>query len=77
MVQEHIADRIARKCRKAALLGSVVSMPVAIFGFGYMAKLLAQTAPVWVTVAVLVSLFVNLLGIASLIDTLQERTRQQ
>lgn len=68
-----LIDRTAKRLQWPFIVLAIASLPVFLFGVGYMFKLLFFTAPWWATLAVSVSWFIVLLGLASLLDQLELR----
>lgn len=68
-----LIDRTAKRLQWPFIVLAIASLPVFLFGVGYMFKLLFFAAPWWATLAVSVSWFTVLLGLASLLDQLELR----
>ena len=73
---EHIADRLTRKAAPALVASLHLSVPVGLMGYAWMVKAAMIAMPWWVFAPVIIAHLVFFLGIASLIDTLQERLSQ-
>lgn len=73
---EHIADRLTRKARPALIALLTLSVPVGAMGYAWMVKSAFLEMPGLVFAVVFSSHLVFFLGIASLIDKLQERLSQ-
>jgi Kef-type K+ transport system membrane component KefB len=55
----------------------LLSVPVFFLGLGYMLKLTIEHSPWWVTAGIVVSWLIVLLGLASLLDDLEQREPQK
>lgn len=69
----HPVDRAVYALRGVILAACYLCGPIMLISYGWMARELITTAPVWVSVIVLIAHVVGWLGIASLIDMRRER----
>lgn len=62
-----------RALRGPIIAALVVSGPIMLMSYGWMIKHFVTTAPVWLSVVVVIAHFLVWLGIGSLFDRQQER----
>lgn len=76
-MSEHIADRLGRSLRGVFIGAATVAFPVSLVGYGFMLRSALQDWPLWASIPVVIAQIAACLGLASLLDTRQERQNQQ
>ncbi len=77
MQNEHPIDRFARSVRGPVVVLAAICLPVCLLSYGWMVKSAIETWPLWASIPAIVAQIVVFLGIASLLDTRQERKNRQ
>lgn len=70
-------NRFTLRFQKTFISLLLLSVPVFFLGLGYMLKLTIEHSPWWVTAGIVVSWLIVLLGLASLLDDLEQRDPQK
>ena len=77
MIKEHPADRIARAMRGPILVSAFLCFPAFMLSYGLAMHWLITTAPLWIAIPSIIAHVAVMLGLASLIDTREERRHQK
>jgi hypothetical protein len=70
---EHPLDRMVRPLRRFVIAGIVISAPVALLSYGWMATLVVSALPWWASLTILLAHVFTLLSLGFLLDEAQER----
>lgn len=77
MENEHPLDRFGRRIRGPVTFLAALCLPICLFSYGWMVKTALETWPLWASIPAVLSHFTVMLGLASLIDSRQERQNRQ